>query len=139
MWAANYFLKPKRCLRAAIYNQNISVFCSFPWCKDIKCLYERIEHVIGPHVTRGPSVWHTCIKESTVRPSRSYKTFFSPFFFFGINLGHFTTNYFLLYVTKHKLTYEKRKNSLLAKKFFCRIGYRVKIIKLHHKYCLNLK
>jgi len=32
--------------------------------------------------------------------SRSYQTFFSLFFFFGVKLGHFTINNFFLYVTK---------------------------------------
>jgi len=32
--------------------------------------------------------------------SRSYQTFFSLFFFFGVKLGHLTINNFFLYVTK---------------------------------------
>jgi len=33
--------------------------------------------------------------------SRSYKTFFSSFFFFGIELGHFTTNKFFSVCNKN--------------------------------------
>jgi len=46
--------------------------------------------------------------------SRSYQTFFSPFFFFVIKLGH-SIIFFCMY-QKRKLTSKKRKNSSLAKK-----------------------
>jgi len=46
--------------------------------------------------------------------SQSYQTFFSLFFFFGIKLGHFTTNNFFCMLQKHKLTSKKQKNSSLA-------------------------
>jgi len=49
--------------------------------------------------------------------SQSYQTFFSPFFFFGVKLGHFTINNFFLYVMKTQAYQQKkRKNSLLEKK-----------------------
>jgi len=44
--------------------------------------------------------------------SRSYQTFFSPFFFFGVKLGDFTINNFFLYVTKMQAYQQK------AEKFF---------------------
>jgi len=44
------------------------------------------------------------------------KLFFSSFFFFVVKLGHFTINKFFCMLQKRKLTSEKRRNSLLAKK-----------------------
>jgi len=39
--------------------------------------------------------------------SRSDQTFFSPFFFFCVKLGHFTINNFFLYVTKMQAYQQK--------------------------------
>jgi len=48
--------------------------------------------------------------------SRSYKTFFR-FLFFGLKIGHYTINYFVLYVTIYaSLSAKKCKNSSFAKK-----------------------
>jgi len=44
--------------------------------------------------------------------SRSYKTFFFVFFFFGVKLGHFTINYFILCVTNAKAYEQKAKKTL---------------------------
>jgi len=43
-------------------------------------------------------------------------TLFFFLFFFGVKLGHFIINYFCYMLQTRKLTREKRKNSLLAKK-----------------------
>jgi len=56
------------------------------------------------------------VKQTIRNRSRSYKTFFSSFFFFGIKLGHFTINIFFCMLQTHKLTSKKRRNSSLAKK-----------------------
>jgi hypothetical protein len=47
--------------------------------------------------------------------SRSYKTFFSSFFFFRINLGHFTFNTFFMYVTKTQAYHRKTEKFFVSK------------------------
>jgi len=93
-------------------------------------LYEKCSRKVlmklTPEEIPRPQIWqpHTlgcyCGIVSTIQPlstrSRSYQTFFSPFFFFSVKLGHFTINIFFCMWQKCKLTSEKRKNSSLAKK-----------------------
>jgi len=54
--------------------------------------------------------------------SRSYQTFFSSFFLFGVKLGHFTINNFFLYVTKMQAYQQKtEKFFVIEEKKFGRI------------------
>jgi len=55
--------------------------------------------------------------------SRSYKTFFLRFLFFGVKLGHFTIDDFFLHVTNVKAYQQKTEKIFVSEeKKFYRIG-----------------
>ncbi len=61
------------------------------------------------------------------------KLFFSTFFFFGVKLGHFTTNNFFLYVTKTQAYQRKTEKFVVSEeKKFGRIGSEIVEINFSH-------